>query len=100
MAIKSDLLKDTIQHIDIKANNTVKLVESMEKMAESTNSPQKGIIHTELLFCNTLWRERGGNAVWHQHPHWQASGCPAPRPGARCGRRQTNPGRRRPQRSA
>lgn len=35
MANKSDLLKQTVQHIDIKENNTIKLVESMENMAFS-----------------------------------------------------------------
>jgi deoxyhypusine synthase len=35
MANKSDLLKHTIQHIDIKEINTINLVESMEKMAFS-----------------------------------------------------------------
>lgn len=35
MANKTDLLKHTIQHIDIKENNTINLVESMENMAFS-----------------------------------------------------------------
>ena len=35
MATKKDFLKDTIQHIDIKEHNVVKLVDSMEKMAFS-----------------------------------------------------------------
>ncbi|MCX6170498.1 MAG: deoxyhypusine synthase [Ignavibacteriales bacterium] len=35
MAAKKDFLKETIQHIDIKEHNVVKLVDSMEKMAFS-----------------------------------------------------------------
>ena len=35
MVNKKDLLKDVIQHIDIKEHNVVKLVDSMEKMAFS-----------------------------------------------------------------
>ncbi len=35
MGNKEDFLKDTIQHIDIKQNNVIKLVDAMEKMAFS-----------------------------------------------------------------